>query len=312
MHSDALLLDLEVARESGMMVTTPNEAALRADTLLLIGRGLDAAWPDLAKLLIARAPDPNLVQGPRKIYRLCPGSRPETLDAGAALVEIVGRDPKDLTLLLAALRARIAGRPCGKPSVPQKTLDALAAGLTSAHFGVAVWSSSELDPLTIDMLCGVVKDLNATTRFSGLPLAPGDNAAGVLQACAWMTGFPVRTGFARGYPEHDPWRFEARRLVESGESDCVLWISAYRPAGPDWEEDLPTIVLTDRDARFRRPPRVHIAVGRPGLDHDAVEQMAATGTLACVEATKKSETISVARAITQIALALETGRAWPC
>ena len=25
----------------------------------------------------------------------------------------------------------------------------------------------------------------------------------------WMTGFPPRTGFGRGYPEHDPWRFEA-------------------------------------------------------------------------------------------------------
>ena len=35
MHSQALLRDLDVAREAGMMVTTPNEAALRADTLLI-------------------------------------------------------------------------------------------------------------------------------------------------------------------------------------------------------------------------------------------------------------------------------------
>ena len=86
---------------------------------------------------------------------------------------------------------------------------------------------------TIEMLFGLIDDLNAHTRFTGLPLAPGDNAAGVMQACGWMTGFPMRTGFGRGYPEHDPWRFDATRLVESGEADCALWISAYRRGGAD-------------------------------------------------------------------------------
>ena len=75
-------------------------------------------------------------------------------------------------------------------------------------------------------------DLNAPTRFSGLPLAPADNAMGVLQTCGWMTGFPMRTGFGRGFPEHDPWLFDGQRLVDSGEADCVLWISAYRAAAP--------------------------------------------------------------------------------
>ena len=79
-----------------------------------------------------------------------------------------------------------------------------------------------------------------------------------------MTGFPMRTGFGRGYPEHDPWRFDATRLVESGEADCALWISAYRAAAPDWRRPLPMIALTGADADFRHAPRVHIDVGRPG------------------------------------------------
>ena len=49
-----------------------------------------------------------------------------------------------------------------------------------------------------------------------------------------MTGFPMRTAFGRGYPEHDPWRFDATRLVESGEADGALWISAYRATKPQW------------------------------------------------------------------------------
>jgi formylmethanofuran dehydrogenase subunit B len=141
---------------------------------------------------------------------------------------------------------------------------------------------------------------------------PGDHAAGVLDVCGWMTGFPMRTGFSRGFPEHDPWRFDARRLVESGEADCALWISAYRAAAPDWAASLPTIALTGAAANFRRPPRVHVAVGRPGLDHDAVERFAPTGALARTEAMHKRQAISVAHAIRRIASALANDRASPC
>ncbi|MDR3406930.1 MAG: amidohydrolase family protein, partial [Methylovirgula sp.] len=56
---------------------------------------------------------------------------------------------------------------------------------------------------------------------------PAQNAVGVLQTSGWMTGFPIRTGFGRGYPEHDTWRFDANRLVDAGEADAALWISAY-------------------------------------------------------------------------------------
>ena len=72
------------------------------------------------------------------------------------------------------------------------------------------------------MLHGLVRDLNDTTRFSTLPLPGLDNGAGVLAACGWTTGFPMRTGFGSGVPIHDPWQFDADRLVASGETDCVV------------------------------------------------------------------------------------------
>ena len=309
MHSRVLLRDLDVAREAGMMVITPNEAALRADTLLMVGPGLETAWPDLDARLIERPPAPEAADHlRRRIFRLCPGTKTRARHEEA----VIGRAAKDLPAVLAALRARLAGRACSKLH-DARAIDRLAAALRAARFGVALWSAAELDVLTIEMLCGLVNDLNRATRFSGLPLTPGDHAAGVLEVCGWMTGFPVRTGFARGFPEHDPWRFEASRLVASGEADCALWISAYRAAAPDWDGNLPTIALTGADAKFRRrPPRVHIAVGRPGLDHDAVEHFVPTATLAWTPAKHKSQAISVAQAIGQIALALASDRASPC
>ncbi len=209
-----------------------------------------------------------------------------------------------MPILLAALRARIADRPAGRTRVAAATLDELAARLKSARFGVAVWSAASLDALTIEMLCGLVSDLNATTRFSGLPLAPVDNAMGVLQTCGWTSGFPPRTGFGRGFAEHDPWLFDSRRLVESGETDCVVWISAYRAQAPGWRETPPTIALTGQGAGFRPAPRVQIQVGRPGVDHACVQHSASTGTLVAVEASAPSGIVSVADAIARIAAAL--------
>ena len=65
-----------------------------------------------------------------------------------------------------------------------------------------------------------------------------------------MTGFPPRTGFGRGYPEHDPWRFEASRLVDSGEADAALWISAFDGEKPAWSRaDIPLVTLAPAQAR---------------------------------------------------------------
>jgi formylmethanofuran dehydrogenase subunit B len=300
MQSNTLLRDLDVSREAGIMITTPNEARLRADVLLLIGPGLFSAWPELSERLFVRLLPERGEAAERRILWLCPGRDDEKFASDRVNIEPIGRKSAELPLLLAAVRARIAGRATGNVSIPANRLDALATALKAARFGVAVWSAAELDALTIEMLCGMVKDLNAGTRFTGLPLAPSDNAVGVLQTCGWMAGFPMRTGFGRGYPEHDPWRFDAKRLVESGEADCALWVSAYRPAPLNWAAEVPTIVLTGPDVRFRRHPQVHIEVGRPGIDHDAVEFLATTGTFAPLMATHKNEMISVADAISRI------------
>ena len=312
MHSHAVLGDVDVMREAGMMITTPKEAWLRADVVLMTGDGLVDAWPELPERLLDR---PAMPQGEdnaaRRIIWLCPGAGATKLPAYER-IHVIGRNTADLAVLLAALRARVAGRPVGKMWLSAKALDALAAELKAARFGVAAWSAAELDPLAIEMLCGLVQDLNAKTRFTGLPLAPPDNALGVLQACGWMTGFPMRTGFGRGHPEHDPWRFDATRLVESGEADCALWISAYRVSAPDWKRSVPMIALTGAQASFRPTPRVHIEVGRPATDHDAVEHLPATGTLVPVAAARPSEAVSVADVVARIASALPTAGAWPC
>jgi formylmethanofuran dehydrogenase subunit B len=304
MNADALLRNLDVMREAGVMLTTPNETRLRADTLLLVGAGVNERAGELPRHLLGVTDGPgDGVGAERRIFWLCPGR-----DSGAAgKITVIGRETRDLPVLLATLRARMNCRPVSSSPVFAPALDRLAEALKAARFGVAIWSAADLDVLAIEMLCGIVNDLNATTRFSGLPLAPGDNALGVLQVCGWTTGFPVRTGFGRGYPHHDSWQYRANRLIDSGEADCVLWISAYRAALPEWSRSPPTIALTPADTEFQKRPQVCIAVGTPGRDHDGVEHHAMIGTLGAVAATQPSEALSVADAIAAITAHLPDG-----
>ena len=297
MYSEALLRDLDVMREAGMMLTTPTEARVRADFLLLVGPGLIEAWPALPKRLFAN----------RRIVWLCPGAAAKPENTYQNMV-VVGDNPFDLPVILAGLRARCAGRPMAHLPLSPATIDSLVADLRKVRFGVAIWSASQHDELIIEMLCGLVADLNKGTRFSGLPLAATDNAAAVQQVAGWMTGFPLRTGFGRGLPEHDPWRFEASRLIDSGEADCALWISAYGAPSPIWKRRPPLVALTARPDTSGAD--ITIAVGRPGIDHDAVEHLASTATLSAVRAKKPSTAMSVASVIGKIRAALPTAK--PC
>jgi formylmethanofuran dehydrogenase subunit B len=129
-----------------------------------------------------------------------------------------------------------------------------------------------------------------------------------------MTGFPMRTGFGAGAPIHDPWRFDSRRLVESGEADCILWISAFGAPPPEWAAGSISIALCDRSVHLPHAPKVHIEVGRPGVDHDAVLHCLHTDDLAAVTAASPSADAppSVAEALALIAGSLHDEGAQIC
>ena len=245
--SQALFTDLDPVRESGVMLTTPLEAT-RADVLLLIGDAVFDAWPDLTPRLIDR-----LAAGARVVWlRGSAGERNgiESLATGTGAARLAA---------LASLRAEAKQRPL---ATTPAALRALAQSLRGAKFGVAVWSGADLEPLAVEALHGLVRDLNEFTRFSTLSLSPPDHARGVEAVCGWMTGFPPRTGFARGRPEHDPWRYDSRRMIAAGEADCLVWVSAFERAAPAAVD----IALCLDET----PAKVRFAVGRPGVDHDAI------------------------------------------
>jgi formylmethanofuran dehydrogenase subunit B len=317
MHSAALLRDLDPMRETGVMLTTPGEARVRDDVVLLVGDGLTEAWLALNERLLRPPARPEGVDVKRRIVWLAPQAD-ATIPGFDGDIEIwgAGRAPT-LAVNLAALRARVKDRRIvirrsAQSGLPLSAIDSIAAALKGARFGVAVWTAESVGALEIEMLHGLVRDLNETTRFSTLPLAAPDNGAGVLAACGWTSGFPMRTGFGVGVPVHDPWRFDAGRLIASGETDCALWISALGAAPPAWLSVVDVIALSEPTAQFTKEPNVRITIGRPGVDHDAVMHSSDAGTLVAVTASARSAAPSVAQVLERISAGLGGANASPC
>jgi formylmethanofuran dehydrogenase subunit B len=121
----------------------------------------------------------------------------------------------------------------------------------------------------------------------------------------------MRVGFTRTQPDYDPWRYDARRLVESGEADAAVWISALAGALPDWGRVVPTIALVPSETTFPAAPEVAFFVGRPGVDHDAVLFDPELGALAPKRASSPSGSPSVAAVLSRIRGRLPV-RAEPC
>jgi len=222
--------------------------------------------------------------------------------------KVIPASAQELSGVLAAWRARYGGRPVALDAEKVSLIDGLVESLRNARFGAFVWSASTLDPLAIEMMQGLVIDLNVKTRFTGVHIGGRGGASGVTQTAGWMTGFPPRTGFGRGYPEHDPWRFEATRLVDSGEADAALWISAFDGEKPAWSRaDIPLVTLAPAHAAPSRG--LFIEVGQPGVTHDAVVMTQETGGMTLRKASAPTDAPSVAQAIGAIMAEVSEG-AW--
>lgn len=252
--SEASLAELNVMRTGGWMQISPGEMARSCDLVLRVGKSLSGE--QMGQLFPNRAA-PEQVQ----------------LEAKTAAVE------------LAVLRALLAGQPVKAAG----HLEVMADKLKAAKFGVAHWSSGELDEPTIEMLIGLVRERNAESRFSALPPAAPGNGTGANLVAGWLTGYPARTSFGRGEPEHDPWAFSAERLIHSGEADTVLFLSAFPSALPEWLNKIPTIALVTPGSDPKPSPHVLIEVGVPGIDHNGVIYSDQTGALAPIIASAPSD-----------------------
>ncbi|MDO9214588.1 MAG: formylmethanofuran dehydrogenase subunit B [Methylococcales bacterium] len=263
-------------QDSGWMNTTLAEVKNRCDVLLVVGTDLEAFAPRFFErylwnteamfmedtsqrdiIYLGKAPSGDLSTSPN-------GTKARVLECAV----------EDLPEVIAVLRALVKGRPiratavCG---ISVADLQTIADTLKAAKYGVVTWAAGALAyrqaELTVQTLSEMIKDLNNTTRCSGLPLAGKEGDQTANQVCGWTTGYPARTRFSRGYPEYDPFLNDTNVLLVDGEADALVWVQAFNVNSVPPATDLPTIVIGRSGMTFAKEPDVFIPVGTPGIDH---------------------------------------------
>jgi formylmethanofuran dehydrogenase subunit B len=181
--------------------------------------------------------------------------------------------------------------------LPDDLLATIAERLTAARYGAIVWHPASFAPddaeLAVERLAAMLRHLNIKTRCVGLPLGGSGNGVGAMQAALWQAGWPLRLGFGDGTPRHDPWRFDARRLLASGEADLLLWAATLSAEAPP-EIDGPLIAIVPDDVVLAKPAAVEIRVGIPGIDHAGAMFRSDTVIALLLQATRPSDRPSVA------------------
>lgn len=280
----ALGRELALFTDKGGMTVAPGEVLRRADCVVIVGE-VPAAHRDWIKGLANSAPDLS-GGGRRSLFRI--GERfPKAAQLGEG----------GAAQTLAALRGLLAERAV---NAPVKNADTFRKALMDAAYTVFLYSGAALDELAIEMLHGLVSDINRTRRASTLLLPASDDAWGGALTSTWMTGFAPRTGFGRGMPEYDPWRFDVQRMIGDGEADLHLVVSAGCQDIRKARRTLPTVAIARSDSPVPGAA-VTIAIGEAGRDHDAVGYSSRVGTIVSVAAAKPSELLSAAAAIRLIA-----------
>jgi formylmethanofuran dehydrogenase subunit B len=270
-NGDALFRNLRVLRNTGWISTTLTEIRNRADLLVVAGTGITGGFPRFFERCFGDF-DTLFEIGARELWFL--GDVPEDLPATLRnRTKSLHLDPARLAEFFLALQALFAGRALNEKTVagvPVGKLSELLGRMRAARYGVLTWATADLAfphaDLAIQSMCEFVKALNSENRFSVLPLGGSDADLTAQQVTTWQTGFPVRVNFSGGAPTHDSRRDSARRAIQHGGVDAMVFVSALDATRAPPASDIPSIVL-GRAGMRATGCSVFIPVSVPGLHH---------------------------------------------
>jgi len=268
--------NLHVLQEAGWITTTLAEVKNRADLLVLVGDGWHARFPRFVERVIG--PQTDLLGSPLT-RRIILADEAAAAAAGALPLQFERLSlhaPKSaLPALFAMLGAQAAGQPVDPARFPVVAADLLAQcaeWLRAARYGVVVWAAADLDfphaELALQALSRLLRVLNRTGRFAGLPLAGtnGDLTANAVHT--WQAGVAFPASHANGQIDFDPHRYAMDEVLARREADCLLWISSLSADSAPPPCEIPTLVLGRADIELRNEPKVFVPVATPGIDCD--------------------------------------------
>jgi formylmethanofuran dehydrogenase subunit B len=260
-------------QEQEWLGTTPGEAALRADAVLLVGP-LEASFANaetLRRLLSSR-------DRSRTIAALNTNDiAQDVLDLTDTAPEFGGPNGLGLVEMLGAIRSTVADRPTTLKGDSKDQIATLAKWMSDAKYGVAVFARGAINDLEGHALTGLIDDLSETTRWTALALDSGPGQGELQRMALGLTGLPQPVAFSGAHAVHDPLRFGARNALARNECDFVLWVSASERPVPAWLQDAPVLTAVSAAQGPLSGVATQVDVGVAGVEYDAVLEASELG-----------------------------------
>jgi formylmethanofuran dehydrogenase subunit B len=268
-------------QNAGWQTTTLTEVRNRVDLLLIIGTDIVGAFPRFFERVVWNKQSMfGQDTGKREVVYL--GGRDIDTTAGVApdgrKPDVLPCDLDRIPEVIAALSALILGKNIVAneiAGIALADLQKLAERLKAASYSVVTWAAATLNfphaELTVHNIAELVNTLNKTTRSSGLPLGGMAGDMNANQVSTWISGYPMRTSYAAGYPQHDAYHLSTDHLLKSGEADALVWISSFDPDTlPPHSSHIPVVVIGHPNMQLAQEPDVFIPVSVPGADHKGI------------------------------------------
>lgn len=244
----------------GYLGTTPSEADLRADTILIVGPvGYDPDSDAMLRRLMQK-------KAGRKLIRIC--ANDDTVPTTAA--ETFTLDALSLRETLGLIHARLQEKPVNAPTAVVEKVDTLVKTLSATKYGVALFAQGVIDDLSQFALMSLLNSLSKETRFSLLPfgIAPGQSE--LTRMSLSLTGLPPPLKFANNRATHDTWLHCARAVANRGEADLAVWISSTNNEPPEWLSKADKSVCICANTSPVANTAIQVQIGLAGIDHDAI------------------------------------------
>ena len=273
MNMPAKLRNLLTLQNGGWITTTLAEVKNRADFILFIGDGVVQRFPRFLERVVW--PKDAMFVDPASARKIVFLGAVENLSATSSRpITRLHCENSALPRIVPALRALVNGQPLEATQFAtsdRQCLQELAGQMRQARYGVIVWVAPDFDfphgELTIQTIAEMIKDLNRTTRFAGLPLGGSDGDFSANGTQTWQTGFPMRSRYAKNGLAYDPHRHGSDALIAANEIDALLWISSFNGGRTPPHADVPRIVLGTPNMTFESEPDVFIPIATPGIHH---------------------------------------------
>lgn len=257
----------------GKVTCSLGEVRNRADLVLYWGCNPAVEYPHHFSRYTLDAPGRWVPNGRKDRSMILIDSRPDLGSSGAdQVLPVPGEQQFEW---LQVLRALLRGRPVNPvPGLDLFQAQALLDRMKLARFGVIFFGPRLSDMAggwaTVAALNALVADLNQFTRFYAIPMGGEGNSAGAEGVLAAETGYPFGVNLSRGYPRYGPGEFTAAALLERGEADALLAITAdpaaELPAGARLHLGrIPVVLLNPTLNSTSRLARVHLTTAPYGV-----------------------------------------------